>query len=349
MGSSFELKSVTVFLLLLFVSVSGVYGESVEKNAHSSIPDIDPILILTGGSEDIRLAIESSGTKVLKAINRYEPGDDFSLPAAVAAPNSQGVTELDSLLSNSRFFVTREVNESTPYKLFSGAYEIRNIDVRLVKDANPGAKELRRELILIFGEDGTLLSVRFALDTFQFRRIVNNSKDNVDEYRRRLILSYLEQFRTAYNRKDIDFIEQQFSPQALIITGVKVERSDKEELQMNTDTPEYQYFRKSKEEYVRDLKNIFRSRKYVDVRFNDIEIKRHERYPEIYAINLYQLWNTYNITEKDGYSDEGFLFLLIDFENEDRPEIYVRVWQEDSMVEDDKSNLVDASFFDVIK
>lgn len=344
MGSGIELKSLTVVLLLFVFSSLTARGESP-----NSIPDIDPILILNGGSDDVRLAIESSGTKVLKAINNYQPGETFTLPAAVAAPNSQGVNELDSLLTNSRFFVTREVNESTPYKLFSGAYEIRNIDVRLNKDDNPGAKELRRELIMIFSEEGTLLSVRFALDTFQFRRIVNNSKDNVDEYRRRLILSYLEQFRTAYNRKDIDFIAQQFSPQALIITGVKVEQTDKDELEMNSGSPEYQYFKKSKEEYVRDLRRIFKTRKYVDVRFDDIDIKRHERYPEIYAINLYQLWNTYNITQKDGYSDEGYLFLLIDFEDEERPEIYVRVWQEDSMVEDDKSNLVDASFFDVIK
>lgn len=40
-----------------------------------------------------------------------------------------------------------------------------------------------------------------------------------DAQRRRVILNYCEHFRMAYTTKDIDFLRQVFSEQALIIVG----------------------------------------------------------------------------------------------------------------------------------
>ena len=48
---------------------------------------------------------------------------------------------------------------------------------------------------------------------------------------------------------------------------------------------------------------------------------RHHKIPEIYGVKLKQKW------QSDSYSDTGYLFLMIDFINPDKPLIHVRTWQ----------------------
>ena len=48
---------------------------------------------------------------------------------------------------------------------------------------------------------------------------------------------------------------------------------------------------------------------------------KHKKYPEIYGVTFKQHWNTTR------YSDVGYVFLLIDFQDEENPIIHVRTWQ----------------------
>ena len=43
----------------------------------------------------------------------------------------------------------------------------------------------------------------------------------------------------------------------------------------------------------------------------------------IYGVTLHQAWRS------STYNDDGWLFLLWDFNNEEQPQILVRTWQED--------------------
>ena len=47
----------------------------------------------------------------------------------------------------------------------------------------------------------------------------------------------------------------------------------------------------------------------------------HPKYPQVYGVNLKQSWTSSN------YSDQGYLFLMIDFRDEKKPVIHVRSWQ----------------------
>jgi hypothetical protein len=81
------------------------------------------------------------------------------------------------------------------------------------------------------------------------------------------------------------------------------------------------YIKQTKQEYLKNLANVFKSSKYVNVKFEDIEVVQHPKYDDIYGVTLKQYWHT------DRYHDEGYLFLMIDFRDADKPLIQVRTWQ----------------------
>ena len=58
---------------------------------------------------------------------------------------------------------------------------------------------------------------------------------------------------------------------------------------------------------------------------DDIEIKQHKKFPSVYGVNMMQGWNT------SRYSDEGYLLLVVDFSDDDKPLIHVRTWQPDKV------------------
>jgi len=142
--------------------------------------------------------------------------------------------------------------------------------------------------------------------------------DKVTDLRRRqLILGFVENFRTAYNRKDIDYLDKVFSNDALIIVG--------RELRSRGDglTPPVHYDVRTKTEYMEGLKRAFQRNQYINIKFSEIEVMQHTNQgsSNIYGVTLRQDWNTTN------YSDTGWLFLMIDFKDENNPLIWVRTWQ----------------------
>ena len=65
--------------------------------------------------------------------------------------------------------------------------------------------------------------------------------------------------------------------------------------------------------------------KYIKVQFDEIEVMRHPVNPNFYGVTLLQGWTS------NTYHDEGYLFLLWDFTNEEAPQIHVRTWQPDKI------------------
>jgi hypothetical protein len=163
-----------------------------------------------------------------------------------------------------------------------------------------------------------------------------------DFRRRQIILDFLENFRTAYNRKDLAMLQSTFSENALIIVG-KV-------IQEKTDGPNYlsslgkkrvELVRYNKQQYMSNLQKVFSRNKFIDVSFDDIEIVKHGMREDIYGVNLRQLWRSTT------YGDEGYLFLMIDFEDETHPLVHVRAWQPEKDTQVDE--LIELGDFDVIK
>ena len=135
-----------------------------------------------------------------------------------------------------------------------------------------------------------------------------------------MILNYVEHLRTSYTTKDIDFLEQLFSENALIVVGTVVHTTPQKEANY-LPSAQVVYNVKSKRQYLDRLKEVFKANQNIDVRFSKFHIMRHPTQQGIYGVSLRQEYHS------DLYSDDGYLFLLWDFRDETAPKIHVRTWQ----------------------
>lgn len=168
-------------------------------------------------------------------------------------------------------------------------------------------------------------------------KILNNHLEESDSLSRRKILSYCEHLRTSYTTKDIDFIRQVFSDNALIIVGNVVKTGKKSSAGNDAKVA---YSVRSKEEYLSRLSEVFKSNSKIKLEFSDFSIMRHPSMKGIYGVSLRQKYST------DKYSDDGYLFLLWDFRNPSMPLIHVRTWQPHKIVAQGEE-VIDISDFNI--
>ena len=198
--------------------------------------------------------------------------------------------------------------------------QVRNIPLFL---KNVPEDDSYAEIAINFNRKGELTDIYFTVDYHNYMEILNAENNDVTDLRNRnMILDFVENFRTAYNRKDMSFLQKVYSNDALIITGKVVrvkENSDNYLQSLPREKVEYQI--KTKKEYLAALSNVFKNNSRINVNFEDIEVARHPRYEDIYGVTIKQYWNTAT------YSDVGYLFLMIDFRDSNNPQIHVRTWQ----------------------
>ncbi len=167
-------------------------------------------------------------------------------------------------------------------------------------------------------------------------KVLSGKLAEKDSDRRRVILNYCEHLRTAYTTKDIDFLRQVFSDNALIIVGnvIRARRSDEGQY-LSGERVSYNI--RTKKEYVARLSKAFAANKQIDVKFTDFRIMRHPTMDGIYGVTLRQRYAS------DQYTDDGYLFLLWDFRDKSMPCIHVRTWQPAASVsgDDEVINITD--------
>ena len=161
-------------------------------------------------------------------------------------------------------------------------------------------------------------------------KVIAGKLEEKDADNRRMILNYCEHLRTSYNTKDIDFLRQVFSDQALIIVGNVVRAAGKHGATGIEGDEKVTFSLKTKKEYLQRLEMVFAANKKIDVKFTDFRIMRHPTMEGIYGVSMKQKYTS------DRYSDEGYLFILWDFRDKSMPLIHVRTWQPAASVNDDK-------------
>lgn len=172
-------------------------------------------------------------------------------------------------------------------------------------------------------------------------KVLSGKLEETDSLSRHKILSYCEHLRTSYTTRDIDFIRQVFSDNALIIVGHVVKSAGKS-VGVPSASDKVVYNVRSKHEYLEKLSRIFDSGKEVDVKFSEFRILRHPTVKGIYGVTLRQKYSS------GKYADDGYLFLLWDFRNMSMPLIHVRTWQPSLSVDsDDEDDLIGISDFNL--
>ena len=219
---------------------------------------------------------------------------------------------------------------------FDDKYEIRGIPLTVSLENG----ELHEESgIVVVEGNGTIDDILLGLETERYA-MLTEGKSVSDFRRRQLILNFVEIFRTAYNRKDVKYLQDVFSDNALIIVGKIVEiKNDDVDMLGQLSEKQVVLIKKSKSEYMQDLKKAFSINKFIQVEFDSIAIVQHKKYEEIYGVTMVQHWRS------SIYSDVGYLFLVIDFKDEAKPIIYVRSWQNKEYTrQDEVIKLSDFSF-----
>ena len=304
---------------LLFTFMMGLFAISAKAdNVTFSVSDgID--------NAAIKSKIESTVSKMLTEINvAQKAGRDLNFSAMGVAQRVQ--QSMSMLWENSPFKCTDD--EIVEHCITTGTgYQVRNIPLEMkpTGEREFGEDEYQ-EAVISFDKQGNVESFYLSISMNLYMNVIKSNLELTDLRRRQLILDYVEQFRTAYNQKDINFLNQVFSEDALIITGTVIQQKHSE----GFSTPKIKYNKLSKEQYIQKLRGVFARNSYIKVTFDEIEVMRHPVNPNFYGVTLLQGWTAGKLKGED-YHDEGYLFLLWDFTNESAPQIHVRTWQPDKI------------------
>jgi hypothetical protein len=310
-----------------------VFLFSVNAFAQSNVK----LVIVESETSYLKNTIEANASLLLSSINKAYYSK--TKPQRVNGISEETYASLLSMWELSPFrCMDVDIRERMIKRPNNSGYEIRNISVFI--DEGNTDEDKYQEIVLSFSNSGEINNVNIALESSIWKRLAQGEGNDVSELRhRKMILDFVENFRTSYNRKDINFLSKVFSEDALIITGrvIKVNPGiDGSNSFLPKEKIEYQ--KQTRGEYIAKMKNIFAYNSYINIKFDELEIKRHPKYKNIYGVTLVQDWNTTQ------YKDKGYVFLMIDYKDEDKPLIYVRTWQPEKfngkiLNEDEKFNI----------
>jgi hypothetical protein len=227
-------------------------------------------------------------------------------------------TQFDALFKHNK--TTFISDENSKIIKTSDGWELRGLRVQ---NSYPSLNMQQSESVnLDISADGTISNISFAVMSDLYRKYVGGAKERSDFKERQIIVKFLERYRTAYMTRNIELINQIFSDDALIIIGEKVNSVKTSDVayQQLGDQPSYDYLRLNKKNYIKRLSETFKKEKDIYLEFSTFRILQKNNQKGVYGVSMRQ--NYYS----SAYSDEGHLFLLIDF-NEETPKIYVRSWQ----------------------
>lgn len=208
---------------------------------------------------------------------------------------------------------------SLPGKM--GGYRVQNIGVLMNPKPESGYDgEKRREIYIDMDKTGKIVDFNFSLGINMYTEILKKGTELGDLDRRMQIIDWCEHFAKAYCDKNMKFMQTIFSDDAIIITGKMTMQRVKTDMGFK-DQAKVKYVQQTKTQYLSNLSKVFQSNSYVNVKFEDYTVIRHGAKPNYYGVTLRQKWHTAR------YSDEGTVFLIWDFTNEDAPRILVRTWQ----------------------
>ena len=181
------------------------------------------------------------------------------------------------------------------------------------------------DIVLTFDKEQKINNISFGLGKTAEDDILN--KGVWEEKSRLAIMNFLENYKTAYALKRLDYIRSIFDDDAVIITGSVVSKVNSVTNRENQSSISQEgnkiikMNRQTKDEYLASLKRCFERNEFVNIRFSDNDVKKMGTGGESYGIQIQQ--DYYSST----YGDKGYLMLLVDINDPKKPLIKLRTWQ----------------------
>lgn len=261
---------------------------------------------------------ENTMSKVLNAINLHRHTDAYSCFTL------EGREMFDQLVGygKGRIIGTPIISY---YKSLNGNVVARGLQMSF-SFRNGTKTTFVEDVVFTFNKNGKINNIAFGLGKKTENDILTEKMMWKEDTREQL-MEFLENYKTAYCLKRLDYIRDIFSDDAIIIVGnvARVFTSNKSENGKMTlkgkniiTTNRY-----SKDRYLQNLARCFRNNEFINIRFTKSDIQKLEKQTdqEIVCVQLAQDYNS------SSYADQGYLFLMIDMTDKDNPFIKVRTWQ----------------------
>jgi len=216
----------------------------------------------------------------------------------------------------------------------NGEIMVRSVPMKFSFQGNN--KQFSENINFVFTKDKKVDNMTFGLSENAVNDIF--SKGQWPEEHKYTIINFMENYKTAFALKRLDYIESIFDNDALIIIGKKLQKAENIDIEYgklkNTD---FQYIKKSKKEYMDALRANFANNEFVNIQFDRNDVLKRDAKAPVYGIQIEQTYFSSN------YSDFGYLFLLIDFKDSLKPKIMVRSWQPEK---DPQGRIIGVDSFD---
>jgi len=251
---------------------------------------------------------------------------DASVKKLVTAISSGNYASVQSLFTQSGYQLFTQLvqygksrvlsSDNLQYMKFGDKTQCRALRMNFSFSNN--TRSFVEDLVLSFDASGKICDLTLGLGQNAIQDILK--QDAWSETVRLSLIDFMEHYKTAFALKRLDYVKSIFSDDALIITGwvTKVKPTAEYPYQNNQIV---KYNRYTKEEYLKKLEMSFGSNEFINLKFNDNNIRKSGKGGEVYGIQIQQDYFS------SSYGDSGYLFLLIDLNDSAQPVIHVRTWQ----------------------
>lgn len=194
---------------------------------------------------------------------------------------------------------------------------------------SPKKATFTEDLVFTFNKEGKICNVTFGLGREAEQDILCRNVNWGDDVKAQ-IMEFMENYKTAYCLKRLNYIRDIFADDAVIIVGRVTRKAGG-----STNIGEHQVSqfgrdiitlnRYTKDSYLSHLQKCFDNprNKYINVKFadNDIQSLKSFNGHKVFGIQIKQFYNSAT------YGDVGYLFLMVDMTDAEKPQIKVRTWQ----------------------
>jgi len=250
----------------------------------------------------IRQVMQHNANAVFRQIHEAHFNNRQTITLSSSNANSEAIEKTQTLWNAAKFYCIETDLMKPVSPMSNGRWQVRNIPVFFAGGATPEEQFL--EIVLEYSSGGLISDLYIALPKHQYDNFFVNVSNETDLRRRHLILSFVENFRTAYYRRDIDFIRR--------VIGDDLSVGDDFQIIIKTY-------------YTAFLEQSFNNNIYWNVNFSEIEVMQHAGNPNIYGVLLKKELKSSTITDK------SWLFLMMDYRDENNPIIWVQTLQSDNV------------------
>ena len=296
-----------------YITVSGAAVNATQPEQNAAVPAIE-----TSETNSIASAIDETPYRlimdnVLNAIasKNYNAAEQYFTP--------NGADMFRKLINYGKARILDSAN--LQFSEIDGKTVCRNAAMSF-SFRNGMRKSFGEDVVFTFNSDKKIDYIAFGLGDRAQNDILNKGEWSLTA--RNAIMNFLENYKTAYALKRLDYIEQVFDDNAVIISGCVIRRPKGRELENSEQFISNQYVRYTrvnKDEYIDRLRRSFAGKEFINIRFSNNDVRKMSKGGELYCIQIKQDYYSSN------YGDSGYLFLMVDLNRPDAPIIKVRTWQ----------------------